>query len=230
MDDLNFASLYQRFDAPVTAGNCGAHCAPHNERGVPFCCDLNHAIPTAYAAEWVELQENTDLWRPWEGRTPRETENLRSQLPDGQVAIACQGAAACLRPFRSITCRAFPFFPYVTRTGEFIGLTYYWEYEDRCWVISNLHEVTPEFRGQFVAFYDDLFRRMPDEHETFRQFSSRMRRSFARRRRAIPLLHRNGAAYKLTPRSGRLRRIDPQALPAFGPYAIAREMPFPDEL
>jgi hypothetical protein len=70
---------------------------------------------------------------------------------------------------------------------------------------------------------------MPDEHETFRRFSSTMRRSFAGRRRAIPLLHRNGGVYKVTPRNGRLRRVDPAALPAFGPYEIAKAMPFPDE-
>jgi hypothetical protein len=227
---LPFPELYRRFDAPVTAVNCGERCAPHNERGVPFCCDIHHAIPTAYTDEWEYLQAKTDLWRPWQGRTPKQTGSILRQLPEGQTAIACQGHLHCQRLFRSITCRAFPFFPYITPEGEFIGMTYAWEYEDRCWVISNLHEVTDEFRAQFTAFYDDLFCRMADEHATFRHHSSRMRRIFARRRRAIPLLHRNGLAYKITPRTGRMRRVDPLDLPAFGPYRIARELPFPDEL
>lgn len=229
MNDLDFTSLYARFEAPIAALDCGERCAPYNERGAPFCCDLGHAVPSAYQAEWEHLQAHSDQWRPYQGRSERETERILAQTPDGQLALACRGAALCVRSYRAITCRSFPFFPYITRQGDFIGLSYYWEYEDRCWVISNLKVVTPEYRRQFIDIYDELFARMPDEHETFRQFSTTMRRSFARRRRAIPLLHRNGNVYKVTPRNGRLRRVDPATLPAFGPYEIARALPFPDE-
>lgn len=230
MEATDFAELYSRFDRPIAVLNCGERCAPYNERGVPFCCDTGHAVPTAYQAEWEYLQANTGQWQPWEGRSARETERIHNQVPDGQLPIVCQGHLLCQRSFRSITCRSFPFFPYLTRTGEFIGMTYYWEYEDRCWVISNLHEVSTEYRQEFIAIYDDLLRRMPEEQAAFHRFSSRMRRSFAQRRRAIPLLHRNGFTYKVSPGSGRLRRVDPAALPAYGPYRIARELPFPDEL
>jgi hypothetical protein len=56
-----------------------------------------------------------------------------------------------------------------------------------------------------------------------------MRHFFGRHRRAIPLLHRNGWIYKITPRNGRMRRVDTAELPVFGPYKIAASMPFPDE-
>lgn len=227
---IDFVRLYADFEAPITALNCGDRCAPHNERGVPFCCDTQHAVPSAYDAEWEYLQANTDLWHEWRSADPRETEALQRQAPDGQVLIACQGHLRCQRGFRSITCRAFPFFPYITLAGEFIGLSYYWQYEERCWVISNLHEVTPEYQAAFVAAYDLLFERVPGERENFRHHSIVMRRIFGRRRRAIPLLHRNGGAYKITPRSGRMRRVAVESLPKFGPYRIAADMPFPDEL
>jgi len=230
MPDLHFGSLYSRFEAPIAALDCGERCAPYNERGVPFCCDPGHAVPTAYQAEWRHLQATTAQWGTYAGRPERETARINAQVPDGQVALACCGPALCVRSYRAITCRSFPLFPYITRQGEFIGMSYYWEYEDRCWVISNLEQVSLEYRGQFIGVYDELFARMPDEHETFRRFSSTMRRSFARRRRAIPLLHRNGGVYKVTPRNGRMRRVEVGALPAFGPYAIARELPFPDEI
>ena len=57
-----------------------------------------------------------------------------------------------------------------------------------------------------------------------------MRRVFGRKKRAIPILLRNGGWYKLTPHNGRMRRIQPLELQKFGSYKIAAKIPFPDEL
>ena len=227
---MNFKEIYTGFHAPIAEFDCGDRCAPYNEWGVPFCCDITHAVPTAYQQEWEYLQANTDLWHLWQGADRYETESLQAEKPKGQVLIACQGYEHCQRGYRSITCRAFPFFPYVTRQGEFIGLSYYWEYEDRCWVISNLQVVTQTYLQEFVSTFDTIFRQKPDELENFRYHSSMMRRIFSRKRRAIPLLHRYGCAYKVTPRNGRKRRVDLTSLPKFGPYKVAAELPFPDEI
>jgi hypothetical protein len=231
----DFADLYSRFQAPIAALDCGSKCAPYNERGVPFCCDTRHAVPTAYPAEWAYLQANTDLWHPF-GSGPGEAgqapaaARLQAQAPAGHALIACLGHTQCQRGFRSIVCRAFPFFPYLSRAGEFLGLSYYWEYEDRCWVISNLRAVSPEYRLEFILAYDWLFEHLPEERETFRHHSNVMRQIFGRKRRSIPLLHRNGQAYKVTPRNGRLRRVAVESLPKFGPYRLAAALPFPEEV
>jgi hypothetical protein len=230
MDASDFAALYWGFDVPIAALDCGQKCAPYNRHGIPFCCDTRHAVPTAYLAEWDYLQANTDLWHLWQAETPVETARLQSQAPAGQVLIECLGHARCQRDFRALTCRAFPFFPYISRAGEFLGLSYYWEYEDRCWAISHLAAVTAEYRAEFIAAFDDLFARLPAERESFRHHAAVMRQIFGRRRRAIPLLHRNGYAYKITPRTGFMRRVPIAALPRFGPYRIAADMPFADEL
>jgi hypothetical protein len=224
-----FASLYAHFQAPVAALNCGEKCAPYNENGVPFCCDTRHAVPTVYETEWDYLQANTSLWHEWQAGTPAETEALNRQTPAGQRLVACLGHNQCQRSFRSLTCRAFPFYPYLNKDREFLGLSYYWDYEDRCWVISNLQAVTPEYRLQFIATYDTLFLQMPEERENFYHHSVVMRRIFGRKGRSIPLLHRNGFAYKITPRNGRMRRVAVESLPKFGPYKIAADLPFPDE-
>jgi hypothetical protein len=225
-----FAGLLARFRAPIMKLDCGQKCAPYNENGVPFCCDLHHAVPTLHRAEWEYLQENTDLWRLWQGETPDETRRLQEQTPAGQVLAGCLGADRCQREFRSLTCRSFPFFPYLDRAGSFIGLSYYWEYEDRCWVISNLDQVTPDYLAEFISAYEWLFERLPQEKENFKYHSSMMRRIFSRRRRAIPLLHRNGSIYKIAPSNGRLRRMPASKLPKFGPYAISDLLLFPDDL
>lgn len=226
---MDFPNLYSQFHTPITGIDCGRKCAPYNEYGVPFCCDTAHAVPTAYLDEWAYLGANTDLWHPWMADTPGETARLRSETPDGQVLIECLGHERCQRAFRSVTCRAFPFFPYITRAGDFIGLAYYWQYEDRCWVISHLDQVTPAYRAEFIAAYDRIFAEFPDEMENFRYHAAVMRRVFGRRKRAIPLLHRNGHAYKITPRNGRLRRVAPEDFPLHDPYKTAARMPFPDE-
>jgi len=226
----DFAGLYARFQSPLAAFDCGRRCAPYNEGGAPFCCDTRHAVPAAYLAEWQYLQAQTDLWHVWEGCTPAETEQLWALAPQGQMLIACQGHERCQRNFRSLTCRAFPFFPYVTRPGQFIGLSCYWEYEQRCWIINNLQTVSPLFVEQCVQTFDWLFAHLPEELEVYRQFSMRLRRVFGRRRQTIPLFHRRGGFYKVSPRNGRARRSAPEKYHKVGVYQIAAELPFPDEL
>lgn len=223
-----FARLYTLFDAPITALDCGQKCAPYNDNGVPFCCDTHHAVPTAYFAEWEFLQSHTDLWHLWDGDDPHHADHLRAQAPEGQVLIECLGHLQCRRPYRSLVCRAFPFFPYINKEG-FIGLAYYWEYEDRCWVINHLEAVTPQFVAGFVRAFDELLARMPGEREIFGYHSAVMRRYFGHRKRPMPLIHREGFFCEVDSRSGCIQPADPKTWPKFGPYAVADELPFPDE-
>jgi len=225
-----FKTIYSEFSAPICALDCGQKCAPQNDWGIPFCCDIGHVVPTAYTAEWQYLRIHADLWNLWESEHPAEMARLQAETPDGQVLIACLGHQHCQRDFRSITCRAFPFFPYVTSAGILIGLSYYWVYEEYCWVISHLKQVTNQYRSQFFTIYEQIFENMPQELENFRYHSQAMRKIFQKMRRAIPLLHRNGLAYKITPHNERLRRVDIATFPKFGPYAIADLLPFPDEI
>jgi hypothetical protein len=226
---VGIPALYADFRSPIAEFDCGKKCAPYNENGVPFCCDTKHAVPTAYHEEWEYLQGNTDLWHLWKAEDNQETERLRSETPDGQVLIACRGHEHCQRDFRALSCRAFPFFPYISEAGEFVGLSYYWDFEDRCWVINNMQVVKPQYRQEFITAYDSIFERSPEERENFHHHSQVMRQVFAKRRRSIPLLHRNGENYKISPISGKMRRISLEKLPKYGVYKIAAGLPFPGE-
>ena len=225
LTQTDIGQLYAAFDAPIAAFDCGQKCAPYNH-GVPFCCDTCHAVPTAYPAEWDYLQANTDLWHRWQAETPAETTRLQREAGPELVLIECQGHERCQRDFRSLVCRAFPFFPYFDSRGRLLGLSYYWEYEDRCWVISNLQIVGHTYRQQFIQAYETIFEKLPGERDTFRFHSAEMRRVFRKRRRTIPLLHRNGQAYKISPASERMRRVPPASFPKHGPYEIADMLPF----
>jgi hypothetical protein len=187
-------------------------------------------VPTAYDAEWGYLQSNTNLWHRWEAESPAETKALEDNTPDGQVLIECLGHIHCQRSFRSITCRAFPFFPYLSRQSDFLGISYYWQYEDRCWVINHLDLVSSEYVQALMATYQNIFDHVTQEQENFRYHSIIMRRVFGRQKREIPLIVPDGKIYLVRPRDGRLTQTTAESLPKFGDYAVAAEMIFPDEL
>ena len=228
-ETIDFSALYAQFHRPIAAIDCGQKCAPYNQHAVPFCCDTRHAVPSAYLLEWSFLHTHTDLWHLWRAIQDDETSRLQAQTPEGQVLLECLGHRYCQRQYRTITCRAFPFFPYLTRLGELIGISYYWEYEDRCWIISHLDQVSAEYVRDFITTYESIFQAYPDEKAAFRYHSGILRRLFSRYKRAIPLLHRNGNVYKITPKNGRLRKVLPQDLPRYGPYRLASQLLFPDE-
>jgi hypothetical protein len=216
-------SLYDGFDSPVAALDCGRKCAAYSPNGKPFCCDICHAVPAAYTSEWKYLEANSQLWHKWRGdechsTTNQERARLKADTPDNMVLQACLGPSQCEREFRALSCRQFPFFPYVTSDYRFIGMACEWEFESKCWVISNLSQVTQKYRDEFVRTYDHLFALFQDEFESYAYHSEKTRAEFIKRKRRFPLLHRNGRNYLVTPQSGRLQRVPADKLPRFFPY------------
>ncbi len=216
MSDLPFSGFlpdwYHQFHSPVTLEDCGKRCAPYNPHGIPFCCDLCHSIPVAYRSEWGYLKKHTDLWHAWQGNEcseePVDPAAFLAEMPDYLCLLACKGPDACLRQFRTISCRQFPFFPYITRKDRFIGMAYHWDFEQTCWVIQNLNQVSAQFRREFFAFYDQLFQNLGEDFENYACLSEDMREVFSNRRKRIPLLHRNGFYYQISPGSERMTRVN----------------------
>jgi hypothetical protein len=216
----HFAELYRRFQANISRHDCGRWCAALNG-GSPICCSTNDAVPVVHRAEWKLLKSRTDLWRPFK---PYDavTRKIVDELHESACAIECKGAAFCERHNRTLACRAFPFFPFIDRKGEFIGLSYYWDFEDRCWVISNMQIVERDFLREFVDAFEYLFSVDPEEYDTYKQFSATMRRVFTRRNQPIPLVGRNGGFFKVMPKTAKVLPITPAQLPKYGPYKSPR--------
>jgi hypothetical protein len=218
-------ALYDSFDAPIAALDCGKKCALHNPNGKPFCCDICHAIPAAYSSEWDYLSGTTDLWHRYQGNESASspgTEPARSagdpNLPPGMLSLVCLGPDLCQRPNRVLSCRAFPFFPYIHSDGRILGLSIEWEFEPVCWVISNLDRVTDEYRAAFLRTFDHLLALFDDVFENYAYHSERMRAYYASQQRRFPLLHRNGRAYLVSPASERMRHVKPVQFPKYGFY------------
>jgi len=220
--NLDVRDLYDHFDQPVTDFDCGQKCAPFNTTGKPFCCDICQAVPVAYKQEWQYLRQHTDLWHLWRGDECAEDisnpADLAEETPEHLLLLACKGPALCQREYRSSSCRQFPFFPFVTSDYRFIGLAYEWDFEPTCWVISHLDTVSPAYRQEFVKFYDDIFCLWPDEFESYAALSEDMRAVFKKQNRRIPLLHRNGGLYLVSPTSERLTKTGFSKLKKFGFY------------
>jgi hypothetical protein len=219
---IDVHEVYDRFDSPITVLDCGKMCAPHNPNGKPFCCDICQAVPAAYHQEWAYLRQNTDLWHVWRGdecaESPEDPASLLAETPGSMLLLACQGPAYCERAYRALSCRQFPFFPYVSSGLQFLGLAYEWEFESVCWVISNLDEVSETYRQEFIQVYDRLFDLWPEEFNSYIIRSEDLRAHYTAIKRRILILHRNGGYYLLSPVSERLQRVTPSQLPRFGPY------------
>lgn len=218
-------ALFDGFDSPIAKLDCGKKCASHNPNGKPFCCDICHAVPAAFTSEWTYFQATTDLWHHYRGdecnasdspAVGRRVANL--DLPSGMLTLACLGPDRCQRDYRALSCRAFPFFPYITSDYRFLGLACEWEFESVCWVISNLSAVTDGYRAEFLRAFDNLLALFDDVFENYAYHSERMRIHYASQRQRFPLLHRNGRAYLVSPISERMQRVEASSLPRFGFY------------
>ncbi|MBC8330561.1 MAG: hypothetical protein H8E28_01140 [Anaerolineae bacterium] len=202
--------IYTSFNSPINEIDCGEKCAPHNPSGKPFCCDICEAVPAVYRQEWVYLQEHTNLWTRWRGPEcgsgPEEITALHADTPENMILLACLGPKQCQREYRALSCRQFPFFPYISDDFRFLGLACEWEFEGKCWVIENIDKVSLAYREEFIQIFDELFSRWPQEMESYALKSEEMRSVFAKRRRRISILHRNGGSYLLSPGSERLAR------------------------
>jgi hypothetical protein len=192
----DYARVYARFTAPVSRFDCGRRCAPHNE-GMPVCCSADHAVPIVDKAEYALLKSRTDLWRDY---VPKDAAGRKivADMHASCEAVECKGVQFCERDNRSMACRAFPFFPYFTREKKLVGLAYYWDFEDRCWMLFAVDE---------------------DERNGMIEHSASIRRVFTRRNQIIPLVGLEGGFFAVEPRTHVIRPARVDEFRRHGPYA-----------
>jgi hypothetical protein len=225
LTSTDIRAIYDSFDSPIANLDCGKKCAPYNPNSKPFCCDISHAVPAVFKSEWNYFQTTTDLWHRYRGRECKGSPNPEignavrdSDLPSGMISLACLGPDQCQRNYRALSCRVFPFFPYITSDYRFLGLACEWEFESICWVISHLGKVTEEYRAQFFRTFDNLLALFDDVFDNYAFHSERLRTHAITKKKRFPLLHRNGGGYLVSPASERLQRVELSQLPKLGPY------------
>lgn len=212
-----FRRIFDFFNAPVMHVDCGQKCAPLNG-GEPVCCDTSNAVPIMQVSEWKHLRSRSKMWRgfkPYDAATREIADSLSSTCK----AVECQGARNCERDNRSLACRTFPFFPYITKEGEVLGLAHYWTFEDRCWVISNTRLVEQAFVDEFLKAYATLFADDPGEYKVFVDYSATMRRVFSRWNRPIPVIGPHLEYYLIKPKGAGMQTVSAEKLPSFPPFS-----------
>ncbi len=216
MSAADFGLVFDRFTASVSRFDCGKFCSPLNN-GEPVCCSTDNAIPIVEKTEFEWLKARTDLWHLYKP-TDAVSRQIVNELHKSCTAIECKGARFCERDNRTMACRAFPFYPYFTREGVLAGLATYWGFEDRCWLISNMRVVERDFVREFIAAYEYIFARDPEELKAMKSQSAYHRRTFSRRKEAIALIGRDGGFFKVQPHSGRIVPLAREKLPRYGAY------------
>ena len=225
-----FQDLYQGFSLPLSKIDCGKKCGPYNDYGVPICCDINLVVPTAFKTEWDFLESATDLWHQWDGLSTIEGKELIQQMQPGQKTLQCLGHQHCQRSYRTITCRAFPFFPYLDSAGRFLGLAYYREYREQCWIISNLSQVTIEYKKEFQNTYNHIFELYPETRADFLEFSTYMRRLAISEGEKLIIMDFEGQVLNIDPLNENTNGMSYRDLDLFGSFKITRDLVFPDEI
>lgn len=230
-DNLHaFQKLYLGFSQPLSEIDCGQKCGPHNEYGVPVCCDIDILVPTAFMKEWEYLEGATDLWQQWEGLSTPEGEELLQEMQPGQVPLECLGHNRCQRDFRTISCRSFPFYPYLDGSGSFVGLAYYSEYLEQCWILSNLSLVSIEYKKQFQMTYDRIFKIYPETHKAYRGYSAYVRNLAESDGNDLILLDFYGLVFRIDPKDETIEELSYMDLETFGPFNTMKGLEFPDEI
>ncbi len=199
-----YRRIYARFQAPVSRYDCGCKCAPLNG-GTPVCCSTENTIPIVDKSEWQLLKSRSDLWHLYLKRDPDTLRERKDMHRDCRL-VECKGARHCERKNRSMSCRSFPFFPYLTASDEFAGLAPFWDFEDRCWLMNNMQVVDRDFVIEFVAAHEMLFDADKKERAANYDHSAAMRRVFTRWNRLIPLIGRDGSHLAVEPHTHRIRK------------------------
>jgi len=180
---VDWKSLYNRFDANVTSFNCGKLCAPFNN-GIPVCCDNNNHIPVLFTRE---LNWNRTESKQWRKLVPQDQEDKKmvGEIENYVKFCNCNGVARCERNYRSITCRLFPFEPYIQKK-MFLGMTYVYRSERDCPLIENkTAPISQRFINQALNIWKELFSGYPGEWELYTEESASLRRRFKRKNRPI---------------------------------------------
>lgn len=225
-----FKRLYQGFSAPITGIDCGQKCGPYNDYGIPVCCDIQLVVPSAFEEEWEYLESRTKLWKIWEGSSTQAGKELLKGLERGQVPLQCLGHQYCQRGYRTITCRAFPFFPFLGNKGKFIGFTYYPDFQEQCWIISNLSLVTMEYKKGFKGCFQEIFKLYPEMKLNYQNYSDYLRERSISQGLDLVYLDFDGNVFRFDPISGNLEEITYDDLPSFGPFKVSKDLVFPDEI
>ena len=183
LTEKDFAFIYRNFDSTPVRFDCGKICAPKND-GIPFCCDTGWLIPCTYKREFSYLIKRTDLWKRFRPKTKHE-KRIIEETDKNTVFGQCLGHDRCDRKYRSVSCRIFPFEPYLDLEGNFLGMVYSYRLGNKCPLVDRPKIVSKKFISDQITMWNYIFERDAAEIEVYREESINVRRYLSRKKKPI---------------------------------------------
>jgi hypothetical protein len=188
LQEEDFEYLYKLLTAPIVDFDCGAICSLTNE-GVPVCCESDSVVPILYKNEYKYVSSKCSLWREFYPET-KEDKKLIEESGYDDVLCICRGAKDCNREYRSMVCRTFPFYPYLDKKGNFLGLTYNYDFEGSCLLIGRPKIVNTEYIHQAIDAWKYIFKIDSAEKQAHMDYARTIDRK--RRGKTIHVLSKKG--------------------------------------
>ncbi|UCE20472.1 MAG: hypothetical protein JSV84_09095 [Gemmatimonadota bacterium] len=181
--EKDFEYIYRNYESTPVRFDCGKLCAPENG-GIPYCCDTGWLIPVMYKWEFSYLLKHTDLWVRFKPKTKHE-KNIIEETDKNTVFGQCLGHKGCDRKYRSVSCRIFPFEPYLDLEGKFLGMVYSYRLGNKCPLVDKPKLVSKKFISDQTKMWTYIFERDSAERQVYREQSIQVRRYLSRKKKPI---------------------------------------------
>jgi len=172
LKEKDFIYFYKLLNIPATNFDCGLYCSNNNN---PICCDQSKVIPVLYKNEFKYL-EKSKMWKKFIPKTKRDY-YLYNSCGEDEIMANCQGSLNCIREYRSLICRTFPFYPYIDKNKNFLGLTYNYEFDNKCILISKPYLINKTFIQKSIKLWTIVFSKDINEFYAYQEVSRKIEKN-----------------------------------------------------
>ncbi|MCX6113527.1 MAG: hypothetical protein NTY22_09685 [Proteobacteria bacterium] len=113
-------------------------------------------IPVLYTSEYEYISARCKLWKKFIPDSKSDM-HLMDDCGYDDIMAVCRGHKNCDRKYRSFVCRTFPFYPFISENGIFMGMTYNYDFEGKCNIVNNHSVINKEYIKRFIEAWNYMF-------------------------------------------------------------------------
>ncbi len=178
--------FYRLLSVRMTDFDCGSECAPENN-GLPYCCDREQVTPVLFRDEYRWHRKRGAFWKKMPIKTKKD-KKLVEETCTYNVFSLCPGGESCRRTLRSLSCRMFPFEPFLDEKGTVTGLVYQDGENERCPLVGKpRHLYNQDYISNAIRVWQELVDTFPEEKEMYLRESRRRKRLVTRKGKPLTI-------------------------------------------
>ncbi len=178
--------FYRLLSVRMTDFDCGSKCAPENN-GVPYCCDREQVTPVLFRDEYRWHRKRGAFWKKMPIKTKKD-KKLVEETCTYNVFSLCPGGESCRRTLRSLSCRMFPFEPFLDEGGTVTGLVYQDGENERCPLVGKPRRLYNQaYISNAIRVWQELVDTFPEEKEMYLRESRRRKRLATRKGKPLTI-------------------------------------------